>query len=743
MSFHGRRLAFVRGLFVATMACALLAGVLRAQVVRPAPAAPAEEHTFELSPLLVTDQSGKETYDPTGMDGPEVAMNEPPFSNDLLAGDNFGDDMLVDSTAELQAIGGVAPADMAAAVSRVNLKGFPTPRLRNGFTQVGFPEVLNSASVELIQGPITPVTGKAAPGGIQNFVTARPRGKTFSRFDFGASSRDTRSASAEFSSTLVPKKVWQRVAVAWGEGKGPQPFAYDRRRFIDASLVWKASRSASTMLQVDYEDRAANASYGVPEFRASKNDPVTGPFRPLAYFSVPGPDAGLRKRTASASLQFEGQFGKRVSARAGAQVYQRELDEDRWTNGQYLLDTGKFGGTREPQHQEQPFFGVATQAEATARFFAGKADHKVTLALENTHTDSQRTQRALQKADRDALPVDVRTFDPAAPNYFRPDYTPEFFSRIITDRRDVVDFTGVVLSERAAFAHGRLVLTAGGRKDFVSIDVTDSKPGASRPKVRDRVSEFSHHFGANYILVKNRVLAFANTSTAFEPSTRIDARTGRVQGNETTLGYEGGAKMLFLERKLVVTALAFSFANQNISRRNPLYDDPIADANQTQPQLVAGAEERFTGGSVELRSKPNAEWTFSGRAVYTRAITTQSPDLPEEVGRALTRYPRFNAALAARYTVAEKKRFAGFNVGASVTAVSGFVANYENASHHYLDYPGYSLVSASAGYRWKTGKRAEHSVGVNVRNLFNRDLLALQARPAADRDYAVSYGLTF
>ena len=72
-----------------------------------------------------------------------------------------------------------------------------------------------------------------------------------------------------------------------------------------------------------------------------------------------------------------------------------------------------------------------------------------------------------------------------------------------------------------------------------------------------------------------------------------------MQGNETTLGYEAGAKGLFLQRRLAVIGMGFAYFNQNISRRNPRYDDPIFDAGQTQPQLVASGEEyRLAAGDV-------------------------------------------------------------------------------------------------------------------------------------------------
>lgn len=703
---------------------------------------PLPDQPIQLGKFRVASDAFDETLDPTGMDAPEAERSESPFSNDLVMAETVDENALDDIGTELSAINAIPAVDAAAGVNRVNLKGFPTPRQRNGFTQVGMPEILNTSGSESIQGPLTPVVGRAAPGGIQNTLTARPRGRRASRLEFNATSHAQQSVNGEVSGLVVPKHAWHRLAFGWDQRSGPEPFSYGRHQALDAAFIWKFNRAWSSMIQVDYDARAANASPGIPEYRETATGKIIAPYRPLGYFNLYGPNAGFRKRTTSAILQVEGQIGRRVSVRASVQGLTREIDEDRWTTGQYLLDTKKIGGTREPQHTEQPFAAWTSQVDLTTRFFALRSDHKVTIAVDSTHTDYQRVQRALSTADRAAQPPDIRFFDPAVPNYDRPDYSPELFSRFITNRRELNDYTGIFVSERTAFMKGRLVVTAGVRKDFVTIDVTDRRVGALLPHVRDKTEEISRHFGANYVVVPGSVLAFANTSTAFEPSSRVDARTGRVQGNETTLGYEAGAKGLFFQRRLALIGMGFAYFNQNISRRNPRYDDPILDPNQTQPQLVAAGEERFTGGALEGKFKVSDAWTVSSKATYNHAITTKSPDLPEEIGRALTRFPRFTGGLNTRYAFGPDGKSSGLSIGAGMTYLSDSVASYENATHAYLAYPAYTLLNVSVSYRFKAGKY-NHGVTVSVRNVLDRDLLAQVARAGAGREFAVNYGLSW
>jgi iron complex outermembrane receptor protein len=188
-----------------------------------------------------------------------------------------------------------------------------------------------------------------------------------------------------------------------------------------------------------------------------------------------------------------------------------------------------------------------------------------------------------------------------------------------------------------------------------------------------------------------------------------------------------------------MTTSVFTFYNHDISRRNPLYDDPVFDANHTQPQLVAAGEERFTGGKIEGRWKPAPPLTFTLRGTYVRAITTASPDLPEEVGRELTRFPPFNMSAAGSYSFGPGK-LKGLSVSASALYISRFVSSYEDRQRYRLDYPGYALATLSTSYSKRIGKLT-HACGVVIRNVFDTDLQQKLARIGAGREFSASYRL--
>ena len=685
--------------------------------------------------------TSKEDHDYTGMGSFEEELRDTPFTNDLIIISDYltagGNDGL---KAELASINELSPLDRLTGGDRLNLRGFPTPALRNGFIQVGMLETLNTAQTIVIQGPLIPVLGRAAPGGIQNYMTARPRTKEQLRLTATVSTRDWQRASLEYTSPLRADKYWQRVAVEWQRRDGPEAFAREETQAAYTALTWKHSRNASTMLAVDFRQVEGRASPGIPEYRIDATQLIAGPWLPMALFNANGPAAGVRRRSAAASLQFDGQPSRHLAVRTSLEGWWRTVEQDRFTTSVHNLATGIFEGIREPRHLELPQQALAFRFEGTLRFNVWNSDHKLLTSASVTRAQYHREERSLTLAERNRLPPEVLTFNPHAPNYYLPDFSPGSFERIIANRQERAGYLSVEVSDRVARKRGRLVATTGLRFDAVEMEVTDLKPGVARPWLSDRTQQASYHVGLNYQVLPSRLLAFASTSTAFDPSTPVDARTGRIQDNETTLGYEAGLRGQVLAGRLDYTIAGFTLFNRQIARRNPLYNDPIADADQTQPQLVASGEEEFSGSRVELKWSPTKTFVVAMKSVATRAITTASPDLPQEVGRPITRLPPLTLNTNIRHRPAAAP--AGFNWSVGWQYLSGYVANYADSRRQELVYPGYGLATITTGWQWR---RSNHQLelDITVRNAFARDLTTSNARVGSGRELNFSSRMIF
>lgn len=698
---------------------------------------PTDGQVIMLDPFKSLAEGDDPSYDSTGMGAMEMERDEAPFSNDLLAGTGVPDDAASAIDVEIGQLGAAPTADLSAGQSRLDIRGFPTPRLRNGFTQLGVPDVLNPDRNEQITGPLVSVTGRAAPGGITNLVTARPKARVDTTLGLSFGTADSQRVWLDATRVLVPRRAWSRTSTSLSHKAGPETFTNLRQRSLGQSLTRKLTRATSVMIQVDWTDFRGRPSGGMPEHRLTRTGKIMGPWRPLAAFHTNGPDSGQHKRLASVAAQLESQVRRNLAVRATAQWFSRRFAEDRFTKGEYIVDEGVFSGTREPRHSEQPLDTLSGQLEATLRLHGLGADHKVLVSAEGSRSLAHRRDRALSAEDRAAQPATVRTFDPEAPDWTRPAYSEFNYKRVLTDRDEETLQSAFTLSERAAWAGGRLVGTAGMRRDWVNLEVADKREGAPLPLVRDRSGKLTWHAGANWVARPGKLLVFANASTAFEPSLRIDGRTGRIQGNESTIGWETGATGTALARRFSYTLTFFRFENTNIARRNPLYDHPVYDADNTQPQLVAGGRERFQGGVVELRWKPSPLLTLSMRESYTSAITTASPDLPEEVGRQLSRLPR--AATSANARLAPTAgRWTGAWLSLGATYIGPHTAWYESSTRARLDYPGYTILNTAAGWRIKQ-RKLTHALQAGVRNALDADLLARIARVGAGREFTFSH----
>jgi len=687
----------------------------------------------------ITVEATGEEHDVTGMGTVEDELVDVPFANELTAAIELGLDAdSGDLPGELEAIAGGSPADRIAGSDRLRLRGFPTPALRNGFIQIGIPEVLNSARTIVIQGPLVPVLGRAAPGGIQNFMTARPRGREQLRLVTTASNRHRQRASLEYTSPVRERKTWQRVALEWDRRGGPEAFARQESIAANAALVWRHSRLASTLFALDYREVGGRVAPGIPEYRLDATQPILGPWLPLALFNANGPEAEVHRRSATASIQLDSQPNRRLSFRASLEGWWSDVIQERFTTSVLDLAAGRFAGRREPRHLELPQEAAALRLEGTWRFAGLQAEHKLLAAASAAHGTSHREEYALTPAAREALPPDVLSFDPLAPNYFLPAFDPIIYGRTVANREEQVRYLSIEVGDRAAWALGRMVATTGLRLDAVEKEVTDLKPGVTLPWAQDRTQQFSHHVGLNWQLQPGRLLLFANRSTAFDPTTPVDARTGRIQDNETTHGHEAGLRGRALGGRLDYLASGFLLLNRHIARRNPLYNDPIADADQTQPQLVAAGAEEFRGGRLQLRWAATKALQFSLNGVVNRAVTTASPDLPQEVGRPLTRLPPVQIAANLRH----QPGFAGgrFSWNAGWTYLGRYMATYPDPQRAELGYPGYGLVSVGAG--WEIRRRGQRfGLEAAVRNAFDRDLARSHARIGAGREVMFSVRL--
>ncbi len=701
-----------------------------------------ESDTVALPVLEVSDSAEAQEY------WPEERENSFPFRRSGLFGfiaeaeeaaqEEFS--ILTEQTANLADF---APGEFATASGAAAPRGFTTPRLRNGLNRSGFPEIIIGGRRELLTGFLATYFGRTAPGGILNDVSRRPSPRPNSNFSARLGTRGEARASYERNAPLVPKRLHYRVL---GEGRvreGPEDFAREAGGLGGVSFRYAQSTKTVWLVEIDGAWADANPPGGTPLERTFVGGPRGGPYQPLAHFNTNGPDSWSRRASGSASVLAEHAFRDNLRLRAGVEGWQRRQRDLRFNTGPFLVETGLFDGVREPQYNDrgQSAFGGSVELDGSGRI--GVVEHRWVVGVFASGESSTREQRGLTRAARDALPVGVRRLDPSAPDWFTPAYHPDTYERLIALRDEDAAYRGFYLSERAALLGERVFGTFGVRGDQVESEVVDRRPGAVVPFADSDVSRITHHAGLVWHTVPNRVATYLNHSTAFQPVRRVDARTGRITGNEGTSGLESGLRYASSDGRFTASWGLYRLHNENITRPNPRYNDPVLDPLGTEPQYVGSGEERFTGSEFAVRARLEGGWTVSAKAVWLEAVTTASPDLPEEVGRQLARLPDLTASAFLRYRF-EEGPLEGLELAGSCAWIGDHVAVYESARRNQalVEYGAYGVVDLSAAYGWKV-KNAQHAVTVAVRNALDRDLVAAAGRTTGELGLETGYSVRF
>ena len=700
-----------------------------------------EDEVVELEVFRVTEKVEEEDYDITGIGMDDADRADPMFANaDMM--EDLGSDVLPEAELDMQMelASGNSAADITAGVERVNLRGFTTPISRDSYSQAGFPGGLPSVSSETIRGLMVPVVGRAAPGGIRNNFSGRPRGRNLGSVALDASTNQRFSGNLVSSGDVIPRKAWHYVNVRGQYSEGPQPYAYQTQLRGTAALAIRHTRRTSSLFTFDVINTNGNPAAGVPNYRHSKarDEKTIGPYLPLVNFSLNGPNTSLWTRYLSFAARVESRPSKEIDLKAMIHGVKRDVLRERFSTGYYVVSEGKFNGVREPIHYEESFEGLMSEVNLTWKPKTFGIYHKILFGLEALIMNRGKHERRLQNP-KEAQPESVWNFDPYNPDYYRVPYSPETYSRITTDQNTHNFYSGAQFSTRSSFGRGKTVVTFGARYDRADISVTDYRPSAPQPKASQVNSQVSYHAGLNHLMFRNRLMWFASASSAFDSDPIVDQRTGKIHGNESTKGVELGFKTVLQDKRFHFTVLSFYYTNENIPIGNPLYNDKDHDAGQTQPRYLDSGEECFQGVQLKLGWNFHPGWMLSFKSTYVKSETKNSPIITEE-GNIIPRQPENTITAGLRYRVPDGP-LKGLSFGTTLTFFDHIIVRYETSTYEQLEYPAYALIGFNASYTWTKGKY-RNRVSLNLRNTFDTDLERKIYRVGAGRELFVSWRIS-
>lgn len=756
--------------------CAVAARLAGASAPVPSAPARADDQVFTLSEFVVSapaENLSIKADETLGAMRITTSILETPINVSVINRQFIEDFLLIQDTdimAHVAGAGALGEPQQGTASSR--LRGFPVPYYRNGFGRIGTGEVVNMERVEIIKGPLAATFGRANPGGLVNYITQRPqRRASYSLRAVAGSYSYLRGEVHATGPVGNSGKLFYRLDAAHTDQHGRQEFFYNRTWAASAAVTYEHSKDTSVTVEVEQLSRFMNSgtSGAVKQFPTFRS-PVSG--QNVANmiggiaddlgrrgFNAFGPGFSVIREASTLDIRAEHRINSVWSVRANLQTWKRPFEANRWTMPNYNVATGLFAG-RDGFAQPEADFYYGGQLDVLAAFRTGPIPHKLLISVDASQTlQIPNKLLALPAAALAAQPATARNLDPRNPNYHQ--FDRREVTRVTTRNDQDLRVGSILISERLEAWRRRLLLFGSLRLEKIDSRYIDFLVPANTASKNDLQPTYS--VGGVVKPAGERLSVFGNVSTGFTNSTTIDRGTGQLQENPTSRGVEFGLKGEAIGGKVFWQASAFIIRRLNIAQANPAFvANPDGDFPPGVSQFIGAGQERIEG--FEFEGSGALTEALSFRAVFGRldARTHRSLNDPASVGVQLLNSPKMNLSLALTHRF-KGGWLRGLAVGASVAYVDSYIGRYGRGGSEItgtgnitdrlrLNYgptnrieevrPSSTLLDAFANYGFEAGGM-RHTIGVNVRNLADREWWGPTGRLNDGRVFLARYGVKF
>jgi iron complex outermembrane receptor protein len=753
-----------------------IAASAAAQTVSSSATAARSEEVFTLSEFVVTTPAEDRSFkvDET-LGAMRITTNilDTPINVSVI-NKQFIDDFLllqdVDIMAHVAGAGLIGEPQQGTASTRI--RGFGVPYYRNGFARIGTGEVVNMERVEIIKGPLAATFGRANPGGLVNYITQRPQRKPSYSARLVAGSYDYLRGEVHVTGPVLgSNKLFYRLDAAHTDLNGTQEFFYNRTWAASAAVTYEHSKDTSVTVEVEQLSRFMNSGTSAPvkQFPTFRS-PVTGQnvtnmIGGIADdlvrrgFNAFGPHFNVHREASTLDLRLEHRINSIFSVRGNLQAWQRPFEAYRWTMTNYNVATGTFLA-RDGFGQPEADFFYGGQIDFLASFNTGRVPHKLLVSIDASQLQEVPNKLlALPAATLNTLPASSRILDPRNPNWYQFDRSE--LTRITTRNDLQVRLGSILISERIEPFHRKLLLFGSLRLERLDNEYVDYLNPANSAK--KEATQPTYSVGGVARPFGEKLSFFGNISTGFTTSTTIDRGTGELQDNPRSRGVEFGVKGELLRGKVFWSTSAFFIRRHDIPQSNPLYVvEADGDFPVGVPQYVGSGEERIEGYEIEASGALSETLSFRTVFGHLDARTHRSMTDRLAEGVQLLNAPKKNLSLALTYRF-KTPRLRGLAVGSSVAYVDSYLARYGRGGSEIagtgnitdrlrLNYgptnrieevrSSSTLFDGFASYAFTMG-RYQHSVGLNVRNMTDREWWGPSGRLNDGRSYMVRYGVKF
>ena len=537
------------------------------------------------------------------------------------------------------------------------------------------PELYGAQRVEVLRGPASVLYGQATPGGLVNVVTKRPPDELLAELELEAGSFDHREGKFDIGGPIAGNdKVLFRLTGLARDSETQVDFIDDDSLFIAPALTLRPWEDTTFTILTHYqEDRTGATNQFLPAVGTVLDNP-NGTIPTDRFIGEPEFDT-FDRDSLSLGYLFEHRFDETFTIRQNARYDYLDTVTETAFGGGLAADLRTLNRSAFTADGETDLYTIDTHVQAN--FSTGPAAHTLLFGIDYQRFDVDDFQRF------GAAP----TIDIFNPVYGATVARPAAFR----DINIVQEQIGIYAQEQLKL-YDDLVLTLGGRQDFVSSDQTN---GLTDSKTEQDDSELSWRAGLVY-LFDFGLAPYASYTESFLPVVGANA-LGEAFEPETGEQFEAGLKFQPPASNSSVTLAAFHLTRQNVQTadpNNPLNTIQTGEVRSRGIELEGIASFDFGLDVIASTSFQDVEITKSNRG---------------DKGNRPTSVPEITAAIWADYTVQEGP-LTGLGLGGGVR-YKGFT--YGDAANS-LTVDDYVLVDAAIHYEWEN-----LTFAINAENLLD------------------------
>ncbi len=787
-----------------TLACALaaLAFCPASQLLAQAPAAPSattparsDGDVIKLSEFAVSAESDRGYIASETMTGSRVKTKiiDLPYTVNVLTSEFFEDFGIFELSDNVVQIGGFTGLDVGGSF---NLRGFSSSsQLRDGFFRLGRYGSSNVDRMEIIKGSNAAIYGRTSPGGMLNMVSKQPKARAGQKLSFNYGDEGTQRVTLETTGPVHQGSLGKTsyiLTASHYQKEFDMEYARNRNQEYYLALSHDFPGGSNLFLSLEYFlqiRRAPNSSAplitDLKGTASNLDDEAIGYATNLARYNAFGPISQLDRGNTGINAVYDKKLNSIWSTRFAANRYwARRWDFNQNTgwgaisinpapaaNGTVPAITTARGATPNTTRIIEDGGGFQGDILAQYKTSGGKLEHRTLVTLDIN--DYYRWDPSLNYAGPTnpdlvawnavrIVTLDRNTLAPLGPiAYFHKKLDPTIGVKTRHQKRRTTVLGGL-LRQQTSFMDGRLLTFAGARFDSTRfrdrdyIGFAGYVPGSMVDK---KVNLTKPNLGFNYkVTPAFRVFASYSESYFVSQNDNTQAHFDPTYKSEVADGYDYGFKGTFFNERLNYTISGF-YANRHNVSVTEIEETPLGSGNFVQIARRDG-DQLVRGYEIDINWRVTDALSAGGSWGHVYSIYTNfGSAFPAAIGRRVNNISPQNGSVYLRWapTQAALKNFSA-NIG--VSYVSRTPTEAPNAGDTYVTTPGtgarvvtrstnqwrlsvpsFNLWSIGLRYKLPGGSGIDHSLAVNVNNLFDRDYLRVNRLIGEKRAILFTYSI--